>query len=48
MDELQAKGNILPESRKQFFGNQIALIVPKDSLLPIAEFGSCVLNVLNL
>lgn len=38
MDELQAKGAILPETRKPFVGNQIALIVPKDSTLPITNF----------
>jgi molybdate transport system substrate-binding protein len=38
MDELQAQGAILPGTRKPFFGNQIALIVPKDSTLPITDF----------
>lgn len=38
MDELQARGAILPETRKPFFGNPIALIVHKDSTLPIADF----------
>jgi molybdate transport system substrate-binding protein len=38
MNELQARGAILPGTRKPFFSNQIALIVPKDSTLPITDF----------
>ena len=38
MDELQAQGAILPGTRKPFFSTQLALIVPKDSTLPITDF----------
>lgn len=38
MDELQTQGAMLPETRKPFFGNQIVLIVPKDSTLPLTDF----------
>lgn len=38
MNELQAQGAILPGTHKPFFSNQIALIVPKDSTLPITDF----------
>ncbi len=38
MDELEKKGAILPGTRQNFVGNQIALIVPKDSTLPISSF----------
>ncbi|MGL5062169.1 MAG: molybdate ABC transporter substrate-binding protein, partial [Microcoleus sp.] len=38
MDDLQTDGFIVPESRKAFFSNQLALIVPKNSSLPIADF----------
>ena len=38
MDELQTQGALIPGTHKPFFSNKIALIVPKDSTLPITDF----------
>ncbi len=43
MDSLEEKGLIIPDTRKSFLGNQVVLIVPKDSAL-VTDFKDLTLD----
>jgi molybdate transport system substrate-binding protein len=42
MDELQGKGLIVPETRRNFAGNALVLVIPKGYAIPLRSFGDLI------